>query len=1050
MLAAARLTCPLNAPSLLPGMALRYSAARLLQLNNHSTPLCISVIKNHKLLKRTRYIHRGSGRKFVYFHTGHSIPVLWSAERTPTFRLRHHNNTDERAPCLQALAMTPESILTTQSNMKLTLFNTRSLNNKSHILNEFILDNKLDFLCLTETWQQPLDYLSLNLTTPNGYSYINKPRSEGRGGGIAVIHRQDIKTSLIPISSAPSFEHLAFKLSGHTQSVLAVVYRPPKPNPSFLSDFSEFLTQLCSLSTSVLLLGDFNIHMDSTDSTITTDFTDMLDCFNLIQHVNFPTHNRGHILDLVCSTGLNLHHLSGSDLFLSDHLAITMTINIPTPPPKQKRKINFRKLSSVSATSLSSSLSEKISTTPFVDLHSPSDLTDYYNNILSSCLDQLAPIKTKTVSFTHSAPWFTPELRLMKTRARQLERLRNKTSLTIHSQTYKDHLQQYKDALFHARTTYYSQLIHSGSGNPKTLFSTINKLLSPLDTTTQSFTVDKCSSFLKFFQSKIDNIYSSLTTTTPALPQATCPPLSCQPLSQFSPVSPTDLSDLLTGMKTATCTLDPIPSSFVKACLPTLSSLITTAINSSLSSGTVPPSLKIAAITPILKKPGLNPDNPNNFRPISNLPFLSKVLERAVASQLKHHLSANNLYETFQSGFRSNHSTETALLKMTNDLLLSSDAGNLNILILLDLSAAFDTINHSILLTRLETTFNITGTALSWFTSYLSDRNQFIYINNCKSLTAPLPQGVPQGSVLGPLLFILYLLPLGHIIRRHGLQFHCFADDIQLLISTKSISTATHSILTNCITEIKSWLQLNFLKLNCDKSEIIIIGQKKLTTPIHNFTLNIDGFPVQTSPHIRNLGIIFDQTLSYNRYIKQITKTAFFHLKNIARLRPSLSPTAAETLIHAFITSRLDYCNSLLYGSPAKILNKLQYIQNSAARLLTHTRIREHITPVLIKLHWLPIPQRIQYKILLMTYKALHNLAPSYLTDLLHRHTPTRSLRSATANLLSLPIRTNLKSWGDRAFSVAAPILWNSLPQSIRDSSSLTCLLYTSPSPRDS
>uniref|UniRef100_UPI00358FE46C uncharacterized protein n=1 Tax=Myxine glutinosa TaxID=7769 RepID=UPI00358FE46C len=286
-------------------MALKYSAARLLLLNTRSTPSCISAIKSNGLLRRPRYIHRGSGRKFVYLQSDHSIPVLWSAQRTLTLRpsAPGHSNPHDRTSCLRTLAKSPEFIPAVQ-NIKLTLFNTRSLNNKCLILNEYILDNKLDFLCLTETWQQPLDYYTLNLTTPSGYSYVNKPRSEGRGGGIAVIHRQDIKTNLISISSAPSFEHLALKLSGHTQSVMAVVYRPPKPHLSFLSDFSYFLTQLCSLSPSILLLGDFNIHMDSTDSTITTDFTDLLTCFNLTQHVDFPTHIRGHILDLVCSTGL--------------------------------------------------------------------------------------------------------------------------------------------------------------------------------------------------------------------------------------------------------------------------------------------------------------------------------------------------------------------------------------------------------------------------------------------------------------------------------------------------------------------------------------------------------------------------------------------------------------------------------------------------------------------------------------------------------------------------------------------------------------------------
>ncbi|KAK7933805.1 hypothetical protein WMY93_004701 [Mugilogobius chulae] len=314
---------------------------------------------------------------------------------------------------------------------------------------------------------------------------------------------------------------------------------------------------------------------------------------------------------------------------------------------------------------------------------------------------------------------------------------------------------------------------------------------------------------------------------------------------------------------------------------------------------------------------------------------------------------------------------------------------------------------------------------------------QFISINNCSSTIAPLSQGVPQSSVLGPLLFILYILPLGSIIRRHGLHFHCYADDIQLYVSTSSINTITQSSLTQCLTDIKTWMTHNFLKLNSDKTDIIIIGPKTLSKS-SSILFNFNNSTFTPSPLIRNLGILLDSNLSFESHINQVTRTAFFHLKNIARLRPSLSFPAAEILIHAFITSRLDYCNSILYGLSSKTLNKLQYIQNSAARLLTHTRSREHITPVLQNLHWLPISQRIQFKVLLITFKALHNLAPPYLTDLLQRYSPARSLRSSDSNLLLLPCRTKLRTWGDRAFSIAAPTLWNMLPQQLRDCTDLT------------
>ena len=210
----------------------------------------------------------------------------------------------------------------------------------------------------------------------------------------------------------------------------------------------------------------------------------------------------------------------------------------------------------------------------------------------------------------------------------------------------------------------------------------------------------------------------------------------------------------------------------------------------------------MAVVKPLLKKPTLDPDILANYRPISNLPFISKILEKTVANQLCDYLHRNSLLEDFQSGFRKHHSTETALLKVTNDLLMASDSGHVSILVLLDLSAAFDTIDHKILLQRLEH-IGIKGTALEWFKSYLSDRFQFVNVNNKSSIHTKVRHGVPQGSVLGPILFTLYMLPLGNIIRKHHINFHCYADDTQLYLSIKPDETNQVDKLQDCLKDIK-------------------------------------------------------------------------------------------------------------------------------------------------------------------------------------------------------------------------------------------------------
>ena len=239
-------------------------------------------------------------------------------------------------------------------------------------------------------------------------------------------------------------------------------------------------------------------------------------------------------------------------------------------------------------------------------------------------------------------------------------------------------------------------------------------------------------------------------------------------LSGFTPVSEHTISDLIRKAKTTTRQLDPLPTSLVKACLPSISPMITNIINSSLTTGTVPPTLKLAAITPILKKPGADPTDLNLYRPISNLPFISKTLERVVAAQLRSHLDTNNLHEPFQSSFHPKHSTETALVKITNDLLCSADSELLTILILLDLSTAFDTVSHTLLWDRLAGIW-ITGAALRWFTSYLTDRKHFVQIKDHKFGCLGVSLGVPKRSVLGPLLFNLPSSwdPLSLLCRRH-------------------------------------------------------------------------------------------------------------------------------------------------------------------------------------------------------------------------------------------------------------------------------------------
>ena len=364
------------------------------------------------------------------------------------------------------------------------------------------------------------------------------------------------------------------------------------------------------------------------------------------------------------------------------------------------------------------------------------------------------------------------------------------------------------------------------------------------------------------------------------------------------------------------------------------------------------------------------------------------------------------------------------------------DGHQCTFLILLDQRAAFDTVNQDLLLNRLQTSFGVTGSALEWLNSYFKGRKQCVMIGKESSIPLDLAMGFPQGSVLGPFAYPIYTSPLFDIAEKHNISIHMYADDTQIYLSFKAgDETVTQTRLYACINEIKRWMLENHLKLNDTKTEYLIIGsshqQSKLSDSVSN--LQIGDSKVKIVDKTKNIGVIIDAQLTMKQHVSHVCRTCYMHLHNISKIRPYLTQEAAELMVNALVTSRLDYANALLYGLPDCVLNRLQRVQNNAARLIFRKKKHDNVTPLLKSLHWLPTTYRIQYKINLLTFKALQGLAPDYLSDLIKPYTPTRELRSSCKCLLETAKTAKLKSCGERAFSVAAPKLWNCLPQELRD-----------------
>ena len=563
------------------------------------------------------------------------------------------------------------------------------------------------------------------------------------------------------------------------------------------------------------------------------------------------------------------------------------------------------------------------------------------------------------------------------------------------------------------------------------LHSITNKLL--VDQHTQQLPSDDddthlANIFCDYFAQKIDNIRNNFTLTTETeetLPQDI-------KFDQFRPVSIDEIRKVITSYNSKSCELDPIPTWLLKLCIDELLPLLTSIINKSFEYGVFPIKFKQALIRPLLKKHNLDPEELKNYRPVSNLHFMSKIIEKIVAQRLEDHISIHSLHDPLQSAYRSNHSTETAIIKITNDIITSIDRGQCTILAFLDLSAAFDTVGHDIFLKRLQSVYGFCGTALSWFKTYLQDRQYKVCINSSFSQQHTLKCGVPQGSVLGARMYTMYTEPMRRIIEKHNISYHSYADDTQLYIHCDNNELSIQTAITQlelCIADVCKWMAENVLKLNEEKTDFIIFAAhtNQYSTP----SLCIGESVINPSESIKILGVTLDNRLTMQKHITNTCQSSYMHIRKINSIRRYLSEQATLTLINSTVLIRLDYCNSVYVGLPQTSLHKLQLAQNTAARVASCTPRYHHITPILQQYNWLPIAQRCQLKLLVLTFKVLHREAPQYIIDLFHWYSPARPLRSSLTRSL-VPNRNQTIRYGKRLIDTSTAALCNSLPNEIK------------------
>lgn len=829
--------------------------------------------------------------------------------------------------------------------------------------------------------------------------------------------------------------------------LVGVCYRPPEQN-----DFLTKLENLCSkhndfVSGEVIITGDFNIDVSRRGHPLNKAFQDLCSNHNFKQLIDRPTritNSSNTTIDLILVT--DKPKIANSGVIhcgLSDHSITFCTHKAVRAAIGHHNTVKIRSLKNYNSDVLKSRLSS-MDWSPVYRSMNVDTAWGHFKSLFMMAIDESAPEKTMRTKIRQE-PWMNPEiLAAIKSRNYTFSKFSKNRDEQFYEE-FKKKRNEVTGMIKKAKAEYFNDKIIENKSNPQQLWKCLkqtgygNKLRTKaknmiLDIGGTVITGNKniANCLNKFFNTIANTLVKRLPSPTGMYGEKQVweyyrqKGIQTDSLSFESATEDTVLKKLRALNPNKATGQDKIPARFLRDAAESIASGLTHIINLSICQGQFPDDLKQARVIPLYKKG--NKLDPGNYRPVSILSAVSKVIERIIHDQINKYLSTKNLLFELQSGFRTSHSTDTCLLYLTDQIRTEVDKGKFCGMVLLDLQKAFDTVNHNILLYKLKA-MGFNNLSLRWMESYLRGRKQVVDING--SISSPLQQtcGVPQGSILGPLLFLLYVNDMKSACK---CNLFLFADDAALMVSHQDKREIERSLSLE-LDKISQWLAENRLSLHLGKTEAILFGSAIRLKRSPGFKIMVGDIEVTAKEEVTYLGCVLDNNLSGVSMAQKVVSKINQRITFLGRVSTYINRSALEVLAGALIQCHYDYaCSSWYTGITVALKGRLQTAQNKLARLILKLQPRTHLSQTHFdSLKWLRVEERVSQLKLCMVHNILGNTVPQYLSGYFNRvrNVHGHATRGSLTDLV--PIRCN-RVIGQNSFLYSAAVLWNSLPMELK------------------